>query len=175
MTPEKNQIIDASLVAVLLKYDPDAGKLFWLQRDRSFFTCNGSFLRFNKSFACKEAFTSIDGRGYKSGRIFDKTYHGHRVAWAAHYGEWPLVVDHINGDRRDNRIINLRNVTKAENALRKAKNDGEAGVSFCKKRKLWRARVTFKYNEKHLGYFEDKQDALSARAVANQSLGFTYY
>jgi hypothetical protein len=168
-------IIDAASVGKLLDYDPLTGKLFWLNRPETMFSKRRVFLQFNNCFAGKEAFTSTDSRGYRSGRIWDKTYHGHRVAWAVYYGEWPNVIDHINGDRSDNRLCNLRNVTKAENARRKAKSLTTQGVSFCKKRKMWRARVTFDYVESHIGYFRTEAEAIIARQNKNAELGFTYY
>ena len=169
------KIIDAGIVGKLLRYEADTGKLFWLPREERLFARRRTFLQFNTCFAGKEAFTSIDGRGYRSGRIWDKTYHGHRVVWAVYYGVWPDVIDHINGDRSDNRLCNLRNVTKAENARRTAKTQNTPGVRFCARRNLWQARITYNYKDKHLGYFENKDDAIAARQAANKLFGFTYY
>ena len=46
----------------------------------------------------------------------------HRLAWVLHYGAWPVgVIDHINRDRADNRIVNLRDVTPTENARNKVR------------------------------------------------------
>jgi hypothetical protein len=170
-----NTILDPSVVSKLLQYDPDSGKLVWLPRPEHMFARHRTFLQFNTCFANKEAFTAVDGRGYHSGRIWDKTYHGHRVAWAVYYAEWPDVIDHINGNRSDNRMTNLRSVTKAENARRKIQKVEMSGVNFCTRRNLWRARITFNYQEKHLGYFTTKDAAIAARETANASLGFTYY
>ena len=168
-------IIDAACVRKLLDYYPEDGKLFWRYRPERMFKKSRVFLQFNTCFAGKEAFTSIDGRGYKSGRIWNKTYHAHRVAWAVQHNEWPDVIDHINGDRSDNRLSNLRNITKSENARRKAMSDKLPGVSFCKIRKLWRARVTFNYAESHIGYYKTEAEAIKARQAQNIKLGFTYY
>jgi hypothetical protein len=170
-----DSIIDGSIVSQLLDYEPETGKLFWLPRSIEHFVGRPSFLRFNAAFAGKEAFTATDSRGYKSGRIYDKTYPGHRVAWACHYGEWPDVIDHINGDRSDNRLENMRNVTKAENARHKARNGSTAGVAFCNMRQKWRARITFDYKDTHIGYYATQQEAVAEREKANATLGFTYY
>lgn len=168
-------IIDPSILCKLLRYEPETGRLFWLPRPEHMFSRRRTFLQFNTCFANTEAFTAIDGRGYRSGRIWDKTYHGHRVVWAVCHGDWPDVIDHINGDRSDNRLINLRNITKAENARRKVKTKTTHGVSFCKIRNLWRARVTYNYKDRHLGYFNTQDEAIAAREKANIMFGFSYY
>ena len=61
----------------LLRYDHATGKLFWKPRGNP---------RFDTRFAGKEAFTATDARGYISGRVFNETHTGHRVAWAIYYG-----------------------------------------------------------------------------------------
>ena len=168
-------IIDPSILCKLLRYEQETGRLFWLPRPEHMFSRRRTFLQFNTCFANTEAFTAIDGRGYRSGRIWNKTYHGHRVVWAVCHGDWPNVIDHINGDRADNRLINLRNITKAENARRKIKTKTTNGVSFCNIRNLWRARVTYNYKDRHLGYFNTQDEAIAAREKANIMLGFSYY
>lgn len=59
---------------------------------------------------------SIDAYGYLVLKIKGKQLKAHRIAWFLHYGSWPIgVIDHINGDRIDNRIRNLRDVSVKEN------------------------------------------------------------
>jgi len=166
-------VITADMIPDLVRYEPDTGRLFWKPRDVAMFPIRRVALAFNSTHAGREAFTATDSRGYKSGRIFDKTYAGHRVAWAAFYGEWPDVTDHINGDRTDNRIANLRNVSKAQNARNRRSDERKSlGVSFDAGRQAWRARVMFNYRDHHLGYFGTEIDAIAARAVALENLGF---
>lgn len=166
------ETIPARQVADLVRYEPETGRLFWKHRDVALSPLRRVGLAFNTVHAGKEAFTATDSRGYKSGRIFDKTYPAHRVAWAAHYGEWPDVVDHINGDKTDNRIVNLRSVTKADNGRNRRSKGKPFGVQFDARRGLWRARVTFNYLDRHVGYFPTEQEALAARQVALAGLGF---
>ena len=54
---------------------------------------------------------------YLSCRLYGKHYALHRLAWFHYYGSWPVhEIDHINGVRSDNRIVNLRDVPHRENA-----------------------------------------------------------
>ena len=107
----------------LLRYEPETGKLFWLIRTADLFndgyrSAAGTCANWNAKYAGKEALTSLNGNGYRQGFIFNKHFVAHRVAWALHYGVWPEnEIDHINHDRADNRILNLRDVSRRENSI----------------------------------------------------------
>jgi hypothetical protein len=78
------------------------------------------------------------------------------------------VVDHINGNRLDNRKYNLRICTQDENnlnitTLRSDNTSGVKGVGWNKKLNKWRARINYKGKEYHLGYFNTKEEAIQAR------------
>lgn len=165
-------MIPAEMVSQLVDYDRETGRLFWKPRDLALFPLRRVGIAFNSTHAGREAFTATDSRGYKSGRIFDKTYPAHRVAWAAVYGDWPEVIDHINGDRTDNRLANLRNVTKADNARNRRSTGKPLGVSYDAARGLWRARATMNYRDVHIGYYQTEAQAIAARAEAAFALGF---
>lgn len=81
-----------------------------------------------------------------------------------------MVVDHINGDKLDNRKSNLRICTAEENALNNkiyaTNKSGYPGVSWFKKTNKWRARIQVQGNEIHLGLFESLEDAIAARQQA---------
>lgn len=95
---------------------------------------------------------SKNGQGYLQVWVMGKRYQGHRIAFAMHHGRWPDgSVDHINHDRLDNRIVNLREATEAENKrnslLRSDNTSGFKGV--CENRKRinkWQASI--KVNKK---------------------------
>ena len=85
-------------------------------------------------------------------------------------------IDHINGDRTDNRIDNLRLVTRQDN-MRNAKvyktsKTGVPGVCWSKAKQRWRAYVVDSYKQTHLGYYTDWFEAVCARMSANNKYGF---
>jgi len=88
----------------------------------------------------------------------------HRVAWFYMNGEWPAeVIDHINGNPRDNRIANLRPATywqnSANSGLRSTNKSGFKGVSWVKEKKKWTARLMVNSRFHNLGYFDSKEEA----------------
>lgn len=103
--------------------------------------------------------------GYDKVSVAGKCYKAHRLAWFYHYKQWPDGdIDHINGDRKDNRIANLRCVkrkTNQENMHKAQKNNKEGllGVCYNKDKKKYRATITDNYKSIHLGYFKDPDEA----------------
>lgn len=84
-----------------------------------------------------------------------------------------MEIDHIDGNILNNQRANLRVVTHADNLknqkLRKNNTTGLNGVGWFGAGKKWRARIMVDYKEIHLGYFEDKQEAIKARRKAEQT------
>ena len=166
----------------LLRYEPETGKLFWRVRDPSFFkdgvkTAIHQAAIFNGSLAGNVALTTLHKQGYLRGRVFNKTYAAHRVVWAIHYGEWPDgEVDHINGQPGDNRICNLRCVSHKENGrnVKRFQNNtsGITGVAWNGQFQKWVAYITVDGKRRHLGVFDDFNEAASARKLAQQQHGF---
>ena len=150
----------------------ETGKLFWKELNPSDFKdrkksatsqCNW----WNSRYANKEAFTSYDVYGYKIGRIRGKGYKAHRVLFALYYGRWPEGdIDHINRDKADNSIKNIREATRAENMyntkLRKDNTSGYKGVSLDKRKNKWMARIKINGKYKFLGYFNTPEQAHEA-------------
>lgn len=168
-------------VARLLKADFETGKLYWLPRTPDIFSpgnqsAEKNCLRWNSRYADTEALASISHKGYKNGGIFRKFYAAHRVIWLLYAGEWPLGIDHINGRRDDNRIVNLRAVTNAENAKNKKKpntnTSGVIGVSWDKMRQKWHAYIRTGGILINLGLFEVFEEAVLARKDAEIERGF---
>lgn len=166
-------------VSRLLKADFETGKLYWLARTPDMFkarfnSSEQSAKTWNTRFAGKEAFTALDGRGYLVGNINGRLYRAHRVVWMLHTGEWPAdEIDHINRARTDNRISNLRCVSHADNMrnlkLHKSNSSGVAGVNWHDASGKWVARIG---KRKILGYFDEFEDAVSRRQLAETEEGF---
>ena len=115
--------------------------------------------------------------GYLHISVKNIVYKAHRLAWLYIYGEWPKdQIDHINGVRDDNRLVNLRDVSPRVNSQNKrmdAKNvSGANGVCFNKARHKWRANIKVNRKNIYLGYFEDWFDAVCARKSADNLYGF---
>ncbi|MGY0156362.1 HNH endonuclease signature motif containing protein [Edwardsiella tarda] len=110
--------------------------------------------------------------------IQNKRYYAHRVIWEMHNGPIPdnYQVDHINGNKSDNRIDNLRivkNCDNAKNQKRKETNrSGMTGVSWDTQTQRWRAHITVDGKMKSLGRYEDKLEALAARKRAEIKYNF---
>lgn len=81
-----------------------------------------------------------------------------------------MMVDHINGNRLDNRKINLRIVTPQQNAInisRRCDNtSGHKGISWDKKSKKWHTYINIKTKRIHLGYFDSLEEAIEVRKQA---------
>jgi hypothetical protein len=142
----------------LLEPDFNAGKLYWKKR------------RGGAAVAGGEAGSLIPS-GYIKVKLKDKSYPVHRIMWLLAYGVHPdRFVDHINGDKTDNRLCNLRLVTKAENAKNRLpiKNSatGLNGVVWAKDRGKWRAFIRWDNKLEHLGTYEDFFEAICARKSA---------
>jgi hypothetical protein len=178
--------ITPELCRQLLEYDPETGKLYWRPRPASMF--NESRWRqsrrspewaanvWNTNNAGLEAFTA-NSQGYRVGAIADVNLRAHRVAWAIYHGTWPTDhLDHINGDRADNRIRNLRDVPHAENhrnqGRKKCNKSGVNGVIWCKQTQSWRALIKINYRSRCLGRFATVEEAAQARIRADAEFGF---
>ena len=112
--------------------------------------------------AHKKTVGSIDAYGYRVIRLGTKAYKAHRLAWAITYGYIPtLSIDHINGNKLDNRLSNLREASHKGNIVNRGKpctnSSGFKGVSWHKGRGLWVATLA----GKTLGYFDIPEQASS--------------
>lgn len=167
----------------LISYDPATGELTWRVRPPSMFL-EGSRGReavckaWNKKYAGKPALRAIGSHGYMGSRIMGVSVLAHRVAYALHSGGWPMgEVDHVNGDRLDNRACNLRLVdssgNKKNSCLRKDNVSGITGVNWQARDKKWAATITSGGKRLSLGYYSEIDDAIAARRSAERRLGFS--
>lgn len=164
-------------VDALLKYEPETGKLFWKERVPEMFKSQRDCNAWNARWSGEEAFAASGNHGYKYGKVLGVEYLAHRVIWLLHTGSWPAdQVDHVNGARSDNRLSNLRAVSRAENAknkrLRVDNTSGVHGVYWRPRYQKWGARIEVGGKTKHLGYFDDKNAAIDARKRSEAELGY---
>lgn len=129
----------------------------------------GVFVRLTDRGPCKagEVAGGISGYGYRQHEVCGVSILGHRLAWLAHYGRLPDGdLDHINGDRCDNRIANLREVNRSQNlqnvGLSKKNSSGRRGVSRYRGNK-WQAYINAGGRRVPLGQYSSFEEAVAAR------------
>lgn len=142
-----------------------------LSREVSYCPVTGVFTRLKDKRGGAKAGSACQARhsrGYTVVNAGGNAYLAHRLAWFFVYGEWPSKhIDHINGDRADNRISNLRDVSQQTNVHNQTKpqshnTSGLLGVSLHKPTGRWRASIKVNGKNRHLGMFDDKQEASKA-------------
>lgn len=165
------------LVREFLSYEPKTGELIWRRRGVQWFPTEHQCNAWNAKHAGKKALAASQSAGYRHGTILDQKVYAHRVAWAHFYGEWPKnEIDHIDGKKANNRISNLRDVIKTENAKNIAKpttnTSGIVGVRRCGRTGNWVASISVNNRHKHLGTFKTKADAAAKRKRAEAEFGY---
>ena len=139
----------------LLRYDEERGLFFW---------------RKSKGRAREGAQAgAVDTYGYVVVRVDGILYKAHRLAWLYVHGRWPDgLLDHINRNKSDNRITNLREASQSENmhnANWKSKS-GVPGVRWRGERNRWVAQIRVGYVTHVLGSFKTKEEAIATRKQA---------
>lgn len=163
----------------LFSYDPVRGDLVWKDRPAEDFTSDRAYRMFRAKYAGKTA-GSFDAYGYKIIRFKDKPYKAHRLIWCFVFGEFPpypeFEIDHVNGDRADNRIQNLRKCTKSMNqrngSMHVNNKSGVNGVHWVVRDNVWRATIVAGGTRKFIGNFKSLNEAASARLREEAELGF---
>lgn len=106
-----------------------------------------------------------------------KSLMGHRVAWFLYHGEIPNVIDHINMDKSDNRISNIRNCTHSQNKFNTIKpsnnTSGFKGVYLC--RGKWRAKINYMRRSIHIGTYDTAEEASKAYEAKAKELHKEFY
>lgn len=161
----KAKVAEAAALTVgrlreLLSYDPETGEF-----RRLVVLSNSSKIGQTVGVALRGRYAKICVDGVR--------YYAHRLAWLHIHGCWPKEqVDHINGDRSDNRLANLRECTNAENSqnagTRVNNTSGLMGIHWCNTRRRWVAQIRQNGKIRGLGRFSSREEAqaayISARA-----------
>ena len=166
----------------LLSYDPKTGRLFWKKRTPEMFSsedggrsAHHTCKQWNSRFSGKEALVK-NVHGYKGGRINYSYVLAHRIIWKMVTGEEPNEVDHIDGDRSNNRWSNLRDVSSQGNKrnakLRSDNTSGVVGVTWHSTRKRWCAFIIIDGKCVSLGTFREFEEAVAARKAAEIAHNF---
>lgn len=148
----------------VLSYDPDTGHFFWEVGRQG-------RVNIGDRAGC------LNSLGRYVIRYNGKLYLRSRLAWLYTYGCWPEgIIDHVDGNPTNDKLDNLRDVSRqvnAKNSSRSSSNtSGVTGVSWYSRDSKWSAYINTADGKKHLGYFEDKEDAVLARKSAEEEHNF---
>lgn len=140
----------------LLNYAPKTGLFTWAQKRRG--------CRIGDVAGCKMR------NGYIVIRLDGKLYLAHRLAWLYIHGQWPTAqLDHINQNRADNRLENLREVSNAENAQNRKKMANKSGFTGVRRENSkWVAEIKVNYTTKRLGLYNSPEEAHAAYVNAKK-------
>lgn len=169
----KANLITLERLKQRLTYDPVSGILTWNY-------CEGIHRDFNDSHAGKPA-GSLSKDGYVALTVDRRYYFAHRLGWYCVTGQYPdRHVDHIDGDRANNAMRNLRLATPLQNTQNKT-FDGLGGASkkrgaaFQKREGRWSSKIRYDGVYKWLGYFDDEDSAAAAYEAAAKELRGEFY
>lgn len=145
----------------LLRYDADTGELRW---------------RVSRARTAKagQVAGSMNRNGYRQLRVDGAFYRAHRLIWKLVTGTDPAeFIDHVNGDKADNRWANLREATFGKNkwnsTIPKNNKSGFKGVFWQATHQRWRASLDLgNKKHRHLGYFSSPEDAAAVWERAAQ-------
>jgi len=140
-----------------VSYDPDTGIFRWKKTS-------------GRGYAGEVA-GGAHSKGYLYITIRGVPYLAHRLAWYLTHGSFPRQqIDHKNGDKRDNRIVNLRLATNQQNHANRGpqrnSSTGVKGVYWFKPNRQWKAQICVSGKSIVLGYFHDFDDAVRCRKAA---------
>ena len=148
-----------------LEYNPETGKFHW------------KAVRSRRIKIGDIAGTVDSSTGYHRIAFEGKKYKSHRLAWLFTYGKWPEgVIDHVDGNKLNNRIENLRDVDQSVNMQNQRKvqvsnkTSCHLGVSFYEARGKFIAQIQLGGKQKHLGYFLTQEEASAAYLAAKREL-----
>lgn len=174
----KREFPSAEVLKSRLSYSPDTGELTWKERPLDDFSSAKEWKRWSTmkpgKVAGSKMLTVRKSRGCLAVAIDGHPYSAHRIIWTMLYGpmESHQWIDHINGDPWDNRLCNLRLTDNTRNQWNrgapKNSTSGVKGVTWNKKRGMWKSHMRINSEYIHLGYHATK--GMAALVVAKKSL-----
>jgi hypothetical protein len=168
------------LIRRLYSYDPETGRFTFIERDRGMFSSENRMNDYNRRRLGKYGDTYLNN-GYR--RLFIATkkhrseiFSAHRIAFLLCHGFCPEIIDHINGDRTDNRIENLRPSSVSENSKNRRMNKnnryGHTGIRRTRNGKRWVVQLNIAKKQTHLGTFDTLEDAIKCYESAKANDGY---
>ena len=149
----------------LLRYDPETGDFVWR-------------VRMGSRALKGDTAGHLHHTGYIHIAVLEAIYTAHRLAWLYTKGYFPknIDIDHEDQIKHHNWWSNLRLASRQCNmrncGCRKDNTSGVKGVIWSKEFQKWHARISVSGKKKHLGRYEDFDDAVRARLAGEQSLGW---
>lgn len=145
-----------------------------LERLKALYTCNTKtgelFHATKRGGMSKGDLAGTTSNGYLQTFVDGEAYRNHRLVWKFAYGVDPKhCIDHMDGNRQNNSIKNLREATPAINAQNKTVANsatGKIGVYYCHRTKLYMAEIGFRNTGIKLGAYKRKSCAIKARKLA---------
>lgn len=174
-------MITKSYLKECLSYDPETGVFIWKERPSYHFKTARAASVINSRQRGKVAGSvhkaKPDAAPYLIISISGVRYRAHHLAWLYVFGAFPdYEIDHIDGNTLNNRILNIRDVTRPDNnknrSLPTNNKSGVIGVSWDKRVSRWVAGIKISGKRIFLGYFADLEDAALARKAAEEKYGF---
>lgn len=146
-----------------ISYSAISGSFIWKKRPASHFKSLRSMNSWNAKYSGGKA-GAVTSQGYIAISLNKKLFFSHRLAWFMYYGVWPhQQIDHINRNKQDNSIDNLRDVSPSDNLFNRGfltnNKSGCNGVSFCNTTKTWCSY----FGKKRLGRFKTVEEAIQSR------------
>lgn len=152
------QALNLADITARFKYNPFTGDITFKVKPRC------------KRLMVGDVAGTVNKSGYRKIQVDGVIFAAHRLAWFMHYGSWPVgLLDHVNGNKSDNRITNLRDCGNGENKvhakLNKNNRSGATGVRltrFKSGNSKWKVML----GDRFIGYFHTRDEAIAARRAA---------
>lgn len=164
---EREKALSHECLTKVFEYEPESGTFIWK-------------IRASRAVKPGDIAGSLNKNGYLLIKVRKYIYRAHRLAWFYFYGQRPPIeayrIDHIDGNKLNNAIKNLRAVSNAKNTrnhkMYSHNTSGITGVYFNEQSQKWCAQIHTNGKQIHLGSFHFFEDAVKAREAAEIKYGY---